>query len=268
MSANNPFPGMNPYMEQTWPDVHLSLIGYVREALGAELPDDLVAKAEQNVDVLQMPGGERRGVRPDVAIIAENWERGLPPVWVPENSGGAVAVSEPELLTIEEPPHRWIEIRTDLGELVTAIEVLSPTNKTARREVYRQKREELVAAGVNVVEIDLLRAGPRTIDLPDSYQVSPQRGEHYLICASRGVVPGRREVYRCLLRERLPAIRIPLRVTDPDVPLDLQALIDRCYASGRYWKLDYTQTLTPPLAESDAAWAEERLAGAGLRIGA
>ena len=52
------------------------------------------------------------------------------------------------------------------------------------------------------------------------------------------------------LRERLPTIRIPLRATDPDVPLDIQTLVDRCYTTGRYWNLDYKRTLWPALAEA------------------
>ena len=268
MNTTNPFPGMNPFMEQTWPDVHLSLIGFVREALGVELPEDLVAKAEQQVDVIESPPDSSHAIRPDVAIVdvAESWERGLPPLWTPGADAGVIAVAEPELLVAKEPPHRWIEIRTDLGDLVTVIEVLSPSNKIGHRDAYRAKRRDYVAAGVNVVEIDLLRGGARTVDVDGmGYSRRYARlGEHYTICASRRVVPGRREVYPCPLRERLPAIRIPLRATDPDVPLDLQALVDRCYTTGRYWKLDYTRPLWPAPAEADAAWIAARLAAAGL----
>jgi hypothetical protein len=35
------------------------------------------------------------------------------------------------------------------------------------------------------------------------------------------------------LRQRLPAIRVPLRRTDPDAALDLQVLIEQCYERGR-----------------------------------
>lgn len=40
ISTKNPFPGMNPFLELRWPDVHLALIGYIRDALGAELSQD------------------------------------------------------------------------------------------------------------------------------------------------------------------------------------------------------------------------------------
>ena len=240
-------------MERTWPDVHLALIAAIRTELGVELPDDLSAKGEQQVDVL---GGDAPRYRPDVAVIEERWKSGLPPVWHPEAEIGSLAVDEPLLIESDEPPHRWVEIRTDEGRLITVIEVLSPANKRHRRAEYVAKRADYVAAGVNVVEIDLLRSGPVTVDVEgwDYRRQKPGLGEHYLICASRAVKPGRREIYPCPLRERLPVIRIPLRFTDPDVPLDIQKLVNHCYTSGRYWKADHTLPLDPPLSADDAAW--------------
>ncbi|MGO9109880.1 MAG: DUF4058 family protein [Thermoguttaceae bacterium] len=64
---------------------------------------------------------------------------------------------------------------------------------------------------------------------------------------------------------RLPPIRIPMRTTDADVRLDLQSLVDRCYANGRYDDLDYRTTPNPPLEADDAALADELLRGNGLR---
>jgi hypothetical protein len=58
----------------------------------------------------------------------------------------------------------------------------------------------------------------------------------------------------------LPVIRLPLRPADADVPLDLQALIDRCYHHGRYDDIDYRAPPNPPLEPADAAWADELLA--------
>jgi hypothetical protein len=63
------------------------------------------------------------------------------------------------------------------------------------------------------------------------------------------------------LRQRLPAIRVPLRRTDPDAALDLQSLVDDCYERGRYASvIDYSKPPHPPLPEEEAAWAKEALA--------
>jgi hypothetical protein len=62
------------------------------------------------------------------------------------------------------------------------------------------------------------------------------------------------------LRQCLPAIRVPLRRTDPDAALDLQILVDQCYERGRYDStIDYTQSPQPSLPEEEAAWAGETL---------
>ncbi|MEO8351763.1 MAG: DUF4058 family protein [Chthoniobacteraceae bacterium] len=270
MIATNPFPGMNPFIEQNWSDAHVEIIAAVRSALNAELPEDLVATVEQQVSLIKPAPDKGRVTRPDVAVvdITESWKRGLPPVWTPSADANALAVTEPELMVVEELPRRWVEVRVARDELVTVIEMISPANKTTHREAYRTKVRDYVAAGVNVVEIDLLRGGQHIVDVDkEACEFRYENlGEHYLICASRGVVPDRREIYPCRLRERLPVIRIPLRATDHDVPLDIQTLVDRCYVNGRYARLlDYERPLAPPPAAEDAAWIDARLKDAGFR---
>lgn len=61
----------------------------------------------------------------------------------------------------------------------------------------------------------------------------------------------------------MPAIRIPLRETDPDAALDLQPLIEQCYRNGRYDHIDYTRAPQPPLDGAEANWAEGVLREAG-----
>ena len=73
------------------------------------------------------------------------------------------------------------------------------------------------------------------------------------------------EVYRVPLRERLPIIPIPLRETDPDAVLDLQAILDQCYENGGYDDLNYAVDPDPPLDPEDAAWADTLLREKGLR---
>jgi hypothetical protein len=255
MTQKNPFPGMNPFMEQTWPDVHMALLGFIREVLGEGLPDDLQAKGEMRVTVL---GGDANHYRPDVPALEARWKQGLPPVWSPDQDQQLATVTEPVLLDTDPTPHRWIEIRSDQGQLVTVIELLSPANKTTGRESYIAKRQDLLDGGVNVVEIDLVRQGSRTVNL-DGTAYSERFGnvgEHYSVCVTRSSHPNRREVYVSPLRQALPTIRIPLRLTDADLALALQPLVDRCYTTGRYWKLDHSpKRLRPALSADDANWA-------------
>jgi hypothetical protein len=55
------------------------------------------------------------------------------------------------------------------------------------------------------------------------------------------------EFYLMPLRERLPAIRIPLRPTDSDAVLDIQPLVEQADHDGRYDDIHYSLLLRPPL---------------------
>src|SRR5205823_3516333 len=86
----------------------------------------------------------------------------------------------------------------------------------------------------------------------------------YLISVNRAA--GTRdqfELYPRLLRQALPRIRIPLAAPDPDVPLDLQAVVAAVYEAGDYRELlDYTVPCIPPLPVADQAWADELIRAA------
>jgi len=263
MSLRNPFPGMNPFLEGSWLDVHTVLTGYIRDALAASLPDDLYARAEEQVIIDDGTAEPPKRYRADVAV-SEDWGRGVPPVWQPEQVGasGPIEVAVPLVIEMEPLVERWIEIHEAGGRLVTVIEVLSPTNKLdPGRKDNLLKSHDYREAGVSVVEIDLLRCGDPV--LPSEYleMMRPVNGTRYLITVTRSwLSTHRREIYSCPLRDRLPAFRVPLRPTDPDIPLDLQPLIDRCYQNGRYWLTTPDQVPGPPLPVEDAAWVQERMA--------
>lgn len=261
----SPFPGMDPYLEASWGDIHHRLITYSCDQIQGQLPRDLKARTEERV-LLGSPFHDHVSrVVPDVRVV----ER--PDV----GTGGAVAVleappglSEPLLIADDEPiTEGFIQIiDTSSGQhVVTVIEVLSPSNKRAGedRRQFLRKRKSLVRGGVSIVEIDLLRIGRRLepLDrrtLPRGYETP------YCVLIRR---PWRWdfEYHRIPLRERLPKIPIPLRQTDPDVVLDLQAVFDQAYVNGRYDDTDYTVDPKPSLSDADAAWADALLQEKGRR---
>jgi hypothetical protein len=135
-STSNPFPGMNPYLQAHWSDVHTRLITAIGNALSKELPPDLSARAEEFIAVT---GGEQ-DYRPDDAIV-ERWRHGFPPVWTAEGSDpAALQVTEPLVVLVDPETERWIEIRDMSGKLITVIEVLSPANK--RHPGWRPDRQK------------------------------------------------------------------------------------------------------------------------------
>ena len=76
--------------------------------------------------------------------------------------------------------------------------------------------------------------------------------------------PGAVYLHPIRLADRLPPIAIPLRPRDPKVYINLQALVDRAYASGRYHRrLDYSKPCDPRLDGTDSVWADDLLRRAG-----
>ena len=241
------------------------LIGYIRDALGEGLPDDLVARAEENVMLAATQEAVSPRRKADVAVVetAEAWRAGQTKVWQPEDDTNPThRLAEPVLVELDDLTPRWVEIRSAQGRLVTVIEVLSPANKsrTGRTE-FEKKLREYLQAGVSVMEIDLIRGGwcARDVRTSGSWPEEPCQ-----IIVSRAHHPGFCEVYPCPLRQPLPAVRVPLRDGEPDAVLDLQPLVDRCYVGGRYWLLPYHQPPSPALTGDDLAWARDRLIAAGI----
>ncbi len=153
---------------------------------------------------------------------------------------------------------RFIEI-ADLNDrsIVTVIELLSPTNKKANsygRKSFLQKRKEVFASPAHWLEIDLLRRGKPTTR-PRGVPRTAYRA--YLSRAAVSADEFRKNfVWPMPLRSRLPIIGVPLRGGDPDVPLDLQTVLDAVVERGSYdLDFDYSRPPVPPLSPTDAAWA-------------
>jgi Protein of unknown function (DUF4058) len=258
----NPFPGMNPFLEDHWQDVHTGLTIYIRDQLQAKLPSDLVARAEEQVAIDE--GGQQRALRPDVKVVEPAKLHEPAPAYAATGTGDIVPAT-PFVVLIEPDVHRWVEILDPGGRLVTVLEVLSPKNKSDEGQAaYRRRQRTYISAAVNLVEIDLLRKGERVLSVPLS-EIPDSAWTPYMVCVYRATDPDQREIYPMKLRDRLPAIRVPLRRTDPDAVLDLQSLIDQAFERGRYWLMDYKRELQPPLLRTDADWADTLLKKAGLR---
>jgi hypothetical protein len=253
---------MDPYLEQHWGDVHLNLISFAEGLLNEHLPRDLRARAQERI-LVELPS-EDRVYYPDVRVV-EHERRGQGGTAV---AAADVTMSEPlEVPFLEPETQGFLEIVEARPErrVITVLEVLSPSNKYAGRgrDLYRQKQSDLADGCISLVEIDLLRAGPHVLQVPLA-QYPPAYRTPYKVCVHRGWKASA-EIYRVPLRERLPVIRVPLRQTDADVPLDLQALITQVYRHGRYDDIDYTVPPVPPLDPDDEGWADELLRAAGKR---
>lgn len=88
----------------------------------------------------------------------------------------------------------------------------------------------------------------------------------YRVSVRRAPERHRFEVYPIRLMHTLPRVRVPLRAPDPDVDLDLPAVLAQCYDRGGYAGLiDYRHPPRAPLSAEEAAWVDGLLRGKGLR---
>jgi hypothetical protein len=227
----SPFPGMDPFIELTeWAEFHVQMIVEFQRLLSVQVKPKYVARTERRVYLEHLPE-ERTQYQPDVQVFKTE----------PPRSGAIAGSSatleiEPKLYAIPVPTEEreaFLEIRTvEKNEVVTVIELLSPSNKRRGSDGFRayyDKREELLRTGVNLVEIDLLRLGvkPLTIEPLD-----PKTD--YCALIHRANRKGQAEVYEWALRNSLPPIRIPLTDGDPDVHLPLQQAFATVYDFNAY----------------------------------
>jgi hypothetical protein len=256
---------MDPYLEARWGDVHQRLITYAADQLGSNLPSDLRARVEERVFV-ETEADRIRYIVPDLHVAQYHPGRASQGE---SAEGGGITVAEPMIFLLEDEPitEGYIEIReSGGGKVITVIEFLSPANKSGGegQKLYLQKQQQLLHSDTNLVEIDLVRSGQRVIAFPE-HRIPAEHRRDGVVCVRCAWSERARELYVLPLRQRLPAIPIPLRQRERPVALDLQALIDQCYRNGRYDDIDYSQPPIPPLAPEDADWADSILKTASKR---
>ena len=268
----NPFPGMNPYLERSdiWPGVHLLVIAELQGFLAPRLQPDYVVTVGERVHVVAEPGrnGGGNGAAseqtriPDVAVSAGeavSGEENAAPQ--PERGSAAVAVRLPATELVRE---RYLEVRRvdNRQQVVAIIEALSPTNKSGdgRRE-YLSKRAETLYSSTHLVEIDLLRAGR-----PMPLAGNPPRSHYRILVANARRAEPVADLYPFDIRQPIPDFVMPLAKGTESVAVNLGAIVNSVY-SARYYNLlvDYQQDPEPPLSDDDRAWLDQLLREKGLR---
>src|SRR3954468_24683222 len=112
----SPFPGMNPYFEQAghWQDFHTEFLSAMRRELAPRLAPNYIVQLEEHIDIHDLPPEPRRSPgRADLSVTRD--------------------VKRLHFLEIRDRRER---------ELVTVIELLSPSNKRhgEDREHFLAKR--------------------------------------------------------------------------------------------------------------------------------
>lgn len=259
----SPFPGMDPYLEgpNFWPEVHSRLMVEIADVLVPQLRPKYRVALEKRV--YESSGNESVLVGiPDVIVQRRQ----------PTSQGDSnVAVATPPTqnpLPVEVPMtmefrEAYLEVREmATGEVVTAIEVLSPANKRRGkgREIYEEKRSRIFGSRTHLVEIDLLRGGEPMPVLGNDMEA------HYRILVSRGDRRPHADLYLFNLTETIPTFPLPLRSGDTEPIIDLTQLLNHLYDRAGYdFVIDYGKEPIPALAESEAGWVDAQLREQGVR---
>jgi hypothetical protein len=244
---------MNPYFEQAaiWQDFHTEFLTTIRRLLIPQVGRSYIVQIEEHVYIHDTLEESRHRLGRGHVSLAHSGTA--------QPSGAAVGMLEApvevELPEEDEDRIRFLEIRDRRNrELVTVIELLSPSNKRAGedREQYLTKRREILRSAAHLVEIDLLRGFapmPLRNRPPCDYSVVVSRAE-------RRPMAGFWAIH---LRERLPVIPIPLRAEDGDARVDLQDALHSAYDGAGYETHIYGGTPEPALSPDDQSWAEKLL---------
>lgn len=266
----SPFPGMDPFLENPaiFPDFHDRFIAYLSEAMQPELPEPYVAALGRRawVEVSE------RFIGPDVNVIRSSARTERPTPTEEVKRPASVAMEEiTEPLVVHVPHDEQVETLVELfvgrgtnRRLVTAIELLSPANKTngeRGRELYLRKQAELLESKTHLVEIDLLRGGLHTTAVREDYLKRKISPTPYHVCSHRFDRFEDFLIHPILLQHRLPTIAIPLLPGDGEIAVSLQAVFERTYAAGPYHReIDYSDSVPPPpLSRIDEEWVRTRL---------
>jgi hypothetical protein len=247
----SPFPGMNPYFEQTdhWLDFHTEFLSALRRLLAPQVGPKYIVQLEEHIYIHDLPPAPRQRLgTADVSLVQPGTGELTQTALGLLDAPAEILLPEQD---VEEVP--FLEVRDRHGrELITVIELLSPSNKRAGddREQYLAKRRELLRSPAHLVEIDLLRG----------WNPMPQEGRppcDYSVMVSRAEKRRAADFWPVMLRGRLPVIPVPLRPPDEAARVDLQEALHRAYDGPGYEHYIYSGDPEPALSPKDAVWARQ-----------
>lgn len=237
-----------------WPDVHNGLIAALRDELSPLLrPSYYVALEERTY--LEEPGELVLVGRPDLTVVDRGGEEAA------SKRSPTQAVVEVELPIGAEVRETFLELRTaGEGEVVTVVELLSPSNKRSGkgRRIYLDKRELVLSTRTSLVELDLLRAGD---PMPT---VGPQVRSDYSILVSRVYRRPKADLLPFGLRDPIPSFLLPLRRGEDELTVELARVLHALYDRASYdLRIDYEREPVLPLPPADSEWARALTRGHG-----
>lgn len=242
----NPFPGMNPYLEQPglWPQVHNRLIVAMADEITSQVAPTYRVSIEERIytttEAIPLIGIA------DVSVAQRNTDE--------SRSARTAQLSEPRRVRVPlltEVTERFLEVRlVQTNALICVIELLSPKNKKSGegRTAYETKRLRILGSATHLVEIDLLRGG-------EPMPVADPARKPYSILVSRGHQRPDAELYEFELTEPIPNFPVPLQPGESEPVVMLQQLVNDVYTRARFdLAIDYSLPLKRAFTDEEASW--------------
>lgn len=257
-SLKNPYRGINAHLNsllQTpgtetnpalWHTFHFNHTAHIADFLNENLPENYVAFSEQSLQIRSETfefGSKSQRREPDVSIYARSPSASSQreSLAVAENVGVVEVPLEetlyfPEEFTMSAVIIRELSGNPHLGQIVTRLELLSPSNKPGDEgyEAYRKGRNQALFSHVPLIEIDYLHETP----LPLNYR----RARAYYIVVSDprpSVDSGKAKFNDFDVDAPFPIVEIPLAGSET-LTFDFGAVYQHTFERGRWGKmLDY-----------------------------
>lgn len=199
-----------------WGAFHATHLAHLADFLNQQLPPGYAAYTEQSLQVRGIEWGEDEPVekhrpRPDVSIFQQQPSGvAVPaPTWQAAITETITELKRPTAVVIryqEQPPR--------LGQIVTRIELLSPSNKPGggHASAYETKRIETLETGIPLIELDYLHETPAVIHTLPVYPDDPASHPWTIALSDPRPVwqKGKVLVYGTHVDEPLPIAPIPL----------------------------------------------------------
>lgn len=244
----SPFPGMDPYLEQSafWSPFHSRLIVAMADYIAPQIMPKYYIEVETRTYYESADSELLVGI-PDAVVFSSVKNSSLPQRTGDEEKSIAI-LNRPQQVRIPtgvEVKERYLEVR-ELGTdaVITAIELLSPKNKRSGkgRIAYEQKRQQIFDSTSHFVEIDLLRS-----ELPMLVSGNDINWD-YRVLVSRSEQRPMADLYGFMLTEPIPIFPLPLKPEDQDLPVDLQSILNGVYERAGYsFRIDYQQPVPLPV---------------------
>jgi hypothetical protein len=282
-TRKNQYLGVNPHLqsflqtpgsEETglslWPSFHSNHVSHIADFLNEVLPSNYIAYAEQSLQIrtedIDLQYGRTRKPEPDITIYRHS--AAVRPLATAEAAIDNVPFSAvlDDTLDLSEDfvkavLIREVQIDERLGQVITRIELLLPSNKPggAGYEAYRKGRNDALYSHIPLVELDYLHESPPPVM---KYPIYPYHtGSHpYNIFVSDprpSVHAGRLTAYGFDVDAPFPEVILPLAGSET-LPFDFGTVYQHTYLRGRRGQsVDYTQ---PPVRfETYSAADQERI---------